>query len=122
MHDPLGHALAIELLHLLYDVRVVEHGRAARADGQRVVVAGRGDPGSGRGRRWASIVAHEASWLSGSGWAWLGSPAERRIGDVVAEVGPRVARDLRLEDVDVHRPEGRLRLGAHAVGERVDDP
>ena len=49
--DALGHALAVEVLHLLHDVVVVQRDRAGGADGQRVLVAGGGDPGVGGGAR-----------------------------------------------------------------------
>ena len=48
--DALGHALAVEVLHLLHDVVVVQRDRAGGSDGQRVLVAGGGDSGVGGGR------------------------------------------------------------------------
>src|SRR5215204_6140617 len=66
------------------------------------------------------VVGGRLSSVTG-GLLGLGSFGEGRVRDVVAEVGTHVARDLRVEDVDVHRPEGRVGLEAHAVGERVDD-
>ena len=46
VHDALGDTLAVEVLHLLDDVVVVQDGGAARTDGQRVLVAGAGIPES----------------------------------------------------------------------------
>ena len=44
MHDPLGDALAVEVLHLLHDIVVVQHGRPGRPHRERVLVARSGDP------------------------------------------------------------------------------
>src|SRR3954453_11911575 len=52
----------------------------------------------------------------------LRSAFEPRVLDVVAEVRSHVVRRGGLEDVCVHRPEGGLRLVAHARGERLNDP
>jgi len=57
MHDPLRDALAVEVLHLLDDVVIVQHRRPAGADGQRVLVACGGDPGVGGRRRRAVLAA-----------------------------------------------------------------
>jgi hypothetical protein len=43
--DALGHALAVEMLHLLHDVVVVQNDRAGGAHRQGVLVAGGRDPG-----------------------------------------------------------------------------
>jgi hypothetical protein len=71
VHDALGDALAVEVLHLLDDVVVVQDGGTARPDGQRELVARSGNPGvGGRGRRLAAGgVGHRGS-LGVLGDAW----------------------------------------------------
>src|SRR5207302_10628152 len=65
VHDALGHALAIERLHLLDHVVILEQDWTVRAYGERVVVACRGDAGvgGGGGNRlivWIAILAVQA--------------------------------------------------------------
>src|SRR5690606_26489607 len=66
VHDPLGHALAVELGVLLDQVVVLQQDRTVRASGQRVVVAGHRNTGIGRRD---SCRTHDCS----SSWWWLRS-------------------------------------------------
>ena len=68
MDDALGHALAVEVLHPLDRVGVVQNGRALRADGQRMVVAGGRDAGVVRGGRRLLVAHWETSSGTASGW------------------------------------------------------
>ncbi len=55
VHHPLGHALAIEVLHLLDHIVVVQHRRPARARRQRELITRRGNTRIRR-RDWPLIV------------------------------------------------------------------
>ena len=68
VHHALGHALAVELGHLLDHVVVLKQDRTVGADGQGVLVAGGRDAGvGGRARRLA--IAHSES----GSFSWTGS-------------------------------------------------
>jgi len=49
--DALGHALAVERLHLLDYLVILQQDRPVGANGERVLVACRGNPGIRRGNR-----------------------------------------------------------------------
>src|SRR5258707_1041037 len=49
VHDPLGHAVTVEVRHLLDQVVVLQQQRAVAADGLRELVARRRDAGVGGG-------------------------------------------------------------------------
>ena len=67
VHHALGHALTVEVLHLLHEVVVVQGDGAAGPDGQRVLVAGGGDAAVGGGGLALLLVAHALPlWPEGS--------------------------------------------------------
>jgi hypothetical protein len=58
VHRALRYALAVEVLHLLNDVVIVQRDRAGCTDCQRELVAGSGNPRiGGRGGRFAVVAA-----------------------------------------------------------------
>jgi len=63
VHDAFRDALAVEVLHLLNDVVVVEYGRAVGADGQRELVARRRDSRVGGRDGSAVVVASGRVWF-----------------------------------------------------------
>ena len=82
VNDPLGDALAVEVLHLLNQMSVVQDGRSVRPDGQRMVIARDRDAGVVRGGR-GTPIAH---------WEPLGRSSVQDSGGQAASISASQVR------------------------------
>ena len=116
VHDPLGHALAVEVGHLLDQVVVLEQDRPVRAGGERVVVARRRDAR----RRWW----WEEAWRGRSSPVAVPAACARRINPRATDERWSCRRSRRRSPLDGDSQgrgaQDRGELGAQA--RRLVDP